>query len=89
MKKKEDHILYYASLIGILALGIFVIYSFPNNQMIQMLTLVGMAISYAAAGTIHHLVNHDLVIKIVVEYVLIAILGVAIALFILRGGFGI
>lgn len=89
MKKRDDHVLYYASLIGVLALGIFIIYSFSNNQTIQMLTLAGLAISYVIAGTFHHLVNHDLVTKIVVEYVLIAILGIAIALFILRGGFGI
>ncbi len=53
-----------------------------------MIIVVGMSTAYLVFGIVHHLLNHDLVAKIVIEYVLIAMLGIAAALFIFRGGFG-
>lgn len=86
--KKEDHILYYFSLIGVIIFGVILMFNFSPNRNLQMLTLIGLSIAYIVLGIIHHLINHDLVLKIVIEYILIASLGIAAAFFIYKGGFG-
>ncbi len=86
--KNSDHLLYYTSLVGILALGLILVYSSSPDKSMQMLIVIGMSISYTFLGIVHHLLNHDLATKIVVEYVLIAMLGIAISFFIFKGGFG-
>lgn len=86
--KNTDHLLYYASLIGILVSGFILVYSSYPDKNRQMLIVIGMSISYTVLGIAHHLLNHDLATKIVIEYVLIAMLGIAISFFIFKGGFG-
>lgn len=88
MTKKDYHLGYYFYLSTILVIGILVTWKLSPNELLQMLTLVILSITYAASGIIHHLLNHDLVGKIVVEYILVALLGMAAAFFIFRGGFG-
>lgn len=89
MIKKDYHFGYYFFLITILTVGVLLIIRLSPEKNLQMLFLVGLSIIYALVGIIHHLLNHDLVGKIVVEYVLVALLGVAAAFFIFKGGFGI
>lgn len=88
-KRFNEHILYYISLIVILALGAFLIYSVSPNKQLQMLIFIVMAFFYVIWGVLHHFINHEITGKIVVEYILIATLGVAIMFFLLKGGFGI
>ncbi len=86
--KKSTHLPYYSSLGGILLIGILLIMYFSPNRDSQFLVVVGMGICYTLLGLIHHHLAHDLVLKIVVEYILIATLGVSLIYFVLRGGFG-
>lgn len=86
--KKEDHILYYFSMIGVVIFGLVLMLNFSPNRNLQIITLFGISIVYVLFGITHHLLNHDLVLKIVIEYVLIASLGIAAAFFIYKGGFG-
>ena len=88
-KKINEHVAYYVSLIIIFALGIFLMSSAAPNKQLQMLIFVIMAFFYVVWGVMHHFINHELSAKIVVEYILIGILGVAIMFFLLKGGFGI
>lgn len=85
---KKNHNLYYLSLLSVLFSGIVLVIIFSGDSILQMLTVVGVAFSYVILGIVHHLIDHDLVLKIVVEYILIAALGIAAALFVFRGGFG-
>jgi hypothetical protein len=87
--KINDHFAYYFLLITILTSGLLLIWALNPNRNLQMLCVIAVSIIYAVTGTVHHLINHDLVGKIVIEYVLVALLGVAAALFIFKGGFGI
>jgi len=43
-------------------------------------------IFYVVIGIIHHLLAHDISSKIVLEYVLMATLGISIVFFLLKGG---
>ena len=89
MMKKDYHFGYYFFLITILSLGLLLTWRLSPNKDLQMLSFIVLSITYASIGIIHHLIDHDLVGKIVIEYVLIAMLGIAAAFFIFKGGFGI
>lgn len=87
--KINHHYGYYFFLITILGLGLLLTWRLSPNKDLQMLSFVALSIVYAVIGIVHHLIDHDLVVKIVIEYILIAALGVAAAFFIFKGGFGI
>lgn len=89
MIKKDYHFGYYFFLITVLVIGLLVTWQLGPNKDLQMVSLIILSILYAVIGIGHHLKNHDLVGKIMVEYILIAILGIATSFFIFRGGFGI
>ena len=89
MTIKDYHLGYYFFLITVLVLGIFAVWRLSPNKDLQMIAFILLSIVYALIGIIHHLLDHDLVGKIVIEYILIAVLGIAAALFIFKGGFGI
>lgn len=83
------HIEYYLSLIAILALGMFLVIIVSPNKNLQMFFVLLTTLLYVIFGIFHHLINHDLGSKIVVEYLLIGSLGIAVVFFILKGGFGV
>lgn len=70
-------------------MGLSLVLAASPDRQSQMMIVVGLGFLYVLVGVIHHLINHDLVAKIVIEYVLIASLGIAAAFFIFKGGFGI
>ncbi len=79
----SKHIFYYATLVLILVLGFLLAYVNSSNKEIQILVVVFTTISYVLWGILHHLFNHDLNTKIVIEYILIGSFGLAIILFLL------
>jgi uncharacterized membrane protein YedE/YeeE len=89
MRKDKGHLLYYSLLSIVLIGGIGLVALYSPDRRMQMLIVLGIGFIYVLSGILHHLINHDLVAKIVIEYVLIAALGIAAAFFIFRGGFGI
>ena len=83
IKRIKAHIGYYVSLIIMLAFGyLLVSLAYPNREL-QILAAVVTTFLYVFLGVIHHAINHDLHLKIVVEYVLIGILGFTMIIFIL------
>ncbi len=83
IKKIKMHLGYYISLIGILAFGFLLVFLYSSNRGLQVAVVILTTLFYISWGIIHHLINHDFHLKIVVEYVLIGILGLVIILFIL------
>ena len=81
----KKHIGYYFSLIIILVLGIFLSLQTSGDRQLQMLIMVMTVFFYVLWGILHHLLEHDLSIKIVIEYVLIGSLAMSIILFLVRG----
>lgn len=88
MTKRETHFVYYFFLATVLLVGLMVTWRLGPDKNLQMISLVILSIGYAVIGILHHLHTHDLVGKIVIEYVLVAALGIAAAFFIFKGGFG-
>lgn len=85
MSKSKTHSAYYISLILILALGFFLILQNQYGRAFQLTAAVLTAIFYCLWGIVHHYVHHDITAKIVLEYVLIASLGMSVILFLLKG----
>ena len=77
------HLGYYTSLIAIFAFGFLLVSLASPNRKLQIVVAILTTLLYIFWGIVHHLINHDLHIKIVVEYVLIGILGLTMIIFIL------
>jgi len=87
--KLKHHLGYYSFLITFLVIGLIITWILSPNKDLQMISFIALSIGYAGIGIIHHLLDHDLVGKIMIEYILVATLGIAAAFFIFKGGFGI
>lgn len=85
MKQLEKHKIYYFCLVLILASGLLLVRLAPNKQ-IQSVFVVMIALFYFLFGSLHHIKNHDFRAKVVIEYALIASLGIASILFLLKVG---
>lgn len=75
---------YYISLVTILAISGYLILAAASDRKLQILTVITAAFFYIIFGIVHHLVNHDLKPKIVIEYILIGALGATVVLFVLN-----
>jgi len=82
LKSISEHAIYYISLIIILSLGFLLAYS-SSDRSFQVGVVVAITFFYVLWGILHHLMNHDLHPKIVVEYILIGAFGLTIIYFLL------
>lgn len=80
--KLYKHSPYYISLVAILTLGFLLAYNSPN-KIFQIGVIIAITFFYVLWGIMHHLLNHDLSIKIVIEYILIGVFGLTIIFFLL------
>jgi len=81
-KKISGHSAYYISLVAIFSLSFLLAYSSPSRSF-QIGVVIATTCIYILWGMIHHLVNHDLHLKIVIEYTLIGIFGLTTIFFLL------
>lgn len=79
----KNHMLYYLSLIVMLSLGFSLIYMRTDSPQIQKVAFMLTAFCYVLWGIVHHLVHHDMSVRVVLEYVLIGALGIALGILIL------
>lgn len=89
MSKKTKHIGHRITLILILGLGFLGLVLADPNKKLQTEILVLASVFYLIWGLTHHHQNHSLNSKIVIEYILIAALGLAALLFFVTGAFGL
>ena len=75
-KDFSKHPLHYFTLLCVELVGLWGIFWFSFHPFMQFSIVVGMAISYTVWGIVHHQEHRDLHFKIVVEYLLVAILAV-------------
>lgn len=77
-KDFSRHPLHYFTLLSIQLVGLWGIFWFTYQTTMQMIILISMAVSYVVWGIVHHKEHHDLHLKIVAEYLLVATLAVLI-----------
>lgn len=85
-KNFKQHIGYYISLISILLLGLVLVLLTRPNLRMQGLVIFLTVFFYFLWGSLHHFINHELTLKIMIEYLLIGGLGLAIIFFMMMGG---
>ena len=85
IEKFIKHFGYYISLLGIFALGMVAAILASGNFMLQIFIIVLTIVFYVIWGILHHFHTHELTTKIMVEYILIAILGLSMIFFIFMG----
>ena len=82
--KLKKHILYYALLLGILIFGLVSVLRLKGEESAQLVVFSIVTVCYIIVGIIHHKTEHDLHTKIVIEYFLMGLLGIAIMFFLLQ-----
>lgn len=85
-QKLQKHFGYYLSLAAILGLGLALILLTSPNIKLQSLVILLTVLFYILWGVLHHLINHELSARIVIEYILIGVLGLSILFFMMMGG---
>jgi hypothetical protein len=85
-KKFKQHLGYYISLMAILLLGLALVLLTSPNLKTQSFVILLTVFFYVLWGVLHHLINHELTVKIMIEYVLIGGLGLAVLFFMMMGG---
>lgn len=78
IKDIKDHKTHYLILLFILLFGILSFWYLRTNQQAQMVSVFLTAVFYVLWGIIHHYIEGDLHIRIIMEYLAIAILGFVI-----------
>lgn len=82
LKKASEHGIYYMLLIAILSLCFLLAYTSTDRSFQIGITVVA-TLFYVLWGIAHHLINHDLHTKIVIEYILIGAFGLTVIFFLL------
>jgi EamA domain-containing membrane protein RarD len=78
MKHLTKHLPHYISLGAILIAGIVGFWVFQYDRLFQASVAVAVAVSYVVWGIVHHSIHDDLHASVVVEYLLVASLGLII-----------
>lgn len=76
----RKHLGYYITFTAVQLLGLLLVILAAGNRQVQQIAILGTAIFYFVFAIIHHMLDHDLTPKIVIEYALIGCLGLAGAL---------
>ena len=77
MMNKLKH---YIPLLGLFILGVIGFWLFPQNKTIQVILASAIALGYIFWGTIHHVIHKDISTEVLIEYFLIAIIGMTLML---------
>ena len=84
MKKPNRSILDYLLLTLIVSIAIILTLFFNGNQYYQQLVIIGLSVLYIVWGIIHHLMEKTLQARIVLEYLLYALLGSIVVIGLLK-----
>lgn len=79
MKKFTRDIQHYLPLVTIFLAGILGYINFSYDKAFQIAIVVATAAGYVTWGIVHHYIHKDLHLSVVIEYIMIAALGVFIA----------
>ena len=78
MKRIAKHLPHYAPLLGIFALAVVAFLISSYDRLFLMGVSIAVAASYVAWGVVHHSIHRDLHLSVVVEYIVVAALGLVI-----------
>ncbi len=70
-----EHLPHLLSLGGILLAGVVGWVAFSYDRSFQMVMALSLPVAYFAWGVVHHFLHEDLYFRVIVEYLVIAVLG--------------
>lgn len=71
---------HYLTLFGILFVGYIGLRFFSYDQFFQVTVAIATSASYIIWGVVHHSIHRDLYLAVIIEYVVVASLGLIIVL---------
>lgn len=78
MDDLSKHFTHYVALFAVLGAGIVGFYVFSYERLFQATVAVAVAVAYVVWGLVHHSIHKDLTASVLIEYILIATLGLII-----------
>ncbi len=78
MRSIFRHLPHYLTLFGILFAGLLGIFIFSYDRVSQVIISIAVAVAYVAWGVVHHTLHKDFHLAVVVEYLLVAGLGLVV-----------
>lgn len=78
MKHIAKQLPHYLALLGILLAGAIAFWFFSYDRAFQIAVAIALAIAYISWGIIHHLIRRDFCLTVLIEYILVATLGLVI-----------
>ena len=78
MKTFAKHLPHYLLLFGILLAGFAGLILFSYDKNFQVAVAIATAVSYVFWGIIHHAIHKDLHLETVIEYMVVAVLGLTV-----------
>ncbi len=78
MKNLARHLPHYLTLLGLLGAGTIGFIFFSYDRLFQIAVSIAMAVSYVVWGVVHHYLHQDLHLAVVIEYTVVAALGLVI-----------
>lgn len=81
----KKHLFYYLALLLLCVLSVVLVKELNFSKSEQLFIVVFLGFFYAIWGILHHVLHHSLRLRIVIEYIIIAMLGIAVTVFVLRG----
>lgn len=78
MKAFTKHIQHYLPLVSIIIAGVLGFTLFSYDEVFQFAVSIAVAVAYVAWGLIHHHLHRDLHLSVVIEYLVIAVLGLVV-----------
>lgn len=81
IKKFKKHAGYYIVFSLVQVLGLILVILSSGNRQTQLFALLATTAFYFIFAVVHHILDHDLTAKIVIEYALVGCLGLSVSLF--------
>ena len=75
MKNIAKHLPHYMALLGIFVFGVAGFLLVSYDKVFQTGVAIALAVAYVAWGIIHHHIHRDLHLSVVIEYIVVACLG--------------
>ena len=78
MKRMTKHFVHYTSLIAIAVASLTAFMIFSYDRYSQSAVAIALASGYISWGVLHHYLHKDLYLSVVIEYLVIALLGLVV-----------
>lgn len=77
-KKLLRHIKHYSPLMGVVGIGMIGFYIFSYDRLFQFFIAIAAGLAYVTWGIVHHYIHEDFHLSVLLEYLVLATLGLIV-----------